>query len=195
MLWFPTPQEAKTPPKAKIYASFKEKDKVDIEISEDIYHSLRALEDWKNAIIVDSGGRILFEGKRREIREFVHVYPKQKKDDEYMLSSYLFWIEKEKRDAKWAEYYPTISQDKKDEVWSVIYSRWGKTYSTSAYSAWYKAYFKGMFKVLSLELAWWKDWISSKDWIIPTWIPHLEIPEMYGNVEMYRSQKSKQTLE
>lgn len=62
-------------------------------------------------------------GKRREIREFRFVYPKDDgTPDEYKLYSIEYNKEKEKRDKFYKEL--KLSDDEKDTVWSIIMARW-----------------------------------------------------------------------
>ncbi len=83
-----------------------------------------------------------------------------------------------------------MSPAQRDEVWSIIIARWGKTYDLarkqSFGDAW-KAYFRGMYQIIALELAGYKDGISSKEGVLNSWEGKYEIPEMYKNAEMYRN--------
>lgn len=183
MTWFPTPIQH------KIYCVFKDKDKTDIEIPEKTYNDVRSYADNDTMCIEDSKGRILFEGKRREIREFKHVYPKDTSGipDEYKIYSAEYNIEKVKRDKFYKDL--KLTEDEKDTVWSIIMARWWNTYKDAKewqYGGAWKSYFKWMFKIIALEIKGYKDKISSKEWIITKWTDEFEIPEMYDNLHMYR---------
>ncbi len=183
MSWFEIPNSH------KIYCVFKDKDKEDIEITEEICNYLRSLDERDNVTITGKNGRIAFEGKRREIREFKHVYPKDNTwiPDEYKIYSAEYNIEKVKRD----KFYKglKLTEEEQDTVWSIIMARWGNTYKEAKewqYGGAWKSYFKWMFKIIALELKWYKDKISSKEWIINKWTKEFEIPDMYDNLPMYR---------
>ncbi len=181
-----------------IHCVFREKDKEDIKIPDSIYESIKDAWDNANIELKDDKWRIQFYWKRREIREFRFTYPKDNSwiPDEYKIYSAEYKIEKEKRNKFWDEYSPKMTQDQKDSVWSIIMARWWNTYKEAKewqYGGAWKAYFKWMFKIIALELAWHKDKISSKNWIIAnwskdpeTWLSGWEIPEMYDNLPMYR---------
>ena len=171
-----------------IHCVFKDKDKEDIKLTQATYDAIKDAWDNANIEIIDEKWRIQFQGKRREIREFRFVYPKEDSTpDEYRIYSAEYNIEKEKRD----KFYKglKLTDDEKDTVWSIIMARWWKTYKEARewqYSIAWRAYFKWMFKIIALELKGYKDKISSKEWIIQKWTSELEIPEMYDNLSMYR---------
>ncbi len=179
-----------TPNSHKIFCVFRDNKRWDIQVSEELYNQFR--EQWDNTMVTiqDKQWRILFEGKRREISEFRHEYPKtDDTPDEYKLYSAEYLVEKEKRNKFWKKHYAKMTQEQKDEVWSIIFARWWKTYKETKEENWWdswKAYFRGMFQIIALELAGYKDKISSKDWIISTWVNNFEIPEMYWNTQVYR---------
>ena len=183
MAWFPTPIQH------RIYCVFRDNDKADIEISEDLYNIIRAQTDSAIVTIEDKKWRILFEGKRKEITEFKHIYPKEDKTpDEYKLYSAEFKQEKEKRTKFFASL--RMDEDQKDTVWSIILSRWGKTYSAASKEEWWwawKSFFRWMFEIITLEKNGYRDKISSKDWIIKKWKGELELPDIFENVEAYRT--------
>ena len=181
MTWFPTPISH------KIFCSFRDNQKADVEISEDTYNSIREL--WPNALVtIESKWKIQFEWNRREIQEFKHIYPNEDtKPDEYKLYSAEYLIEKEKRN----KFYKSLklSKDETDIIRSIILARWGKSYKGAKWEEWWdswKAYFKWMFPIIALERNGYKDKISSKEWIINKWKKELEIPEMFENLEVYR---------
>lgn len=105
------------------------------------------------------------------------------------LNSYTYGIVKKKRDEVWKTHYEKMTRDEKDEVWSIIYARWGKSYeagkSLGIGRAW-QSYFKWMFQIIAFEVVGYKDLISSTEWIITKWSRDMEMPEVYGNVELYR---------
>lgn len=171
-----------------IYCVFKERDKEDVKLTQATYEAVKDAWDNANIEITDEKWRVQFMWKRREIREFRFVYPKEDETpDEYKLYSIEYNKEKEKRD----KFYKSLklTDDEKDTVWSIIMARWWKTYKGAKewqYGGAWKAYFRGMFKIIALELKGYKDKISSKEWIIQKWSNEFEIPEMYDNLPMYR---------
>lgn len=171
-----------------IHCVFREKDKEDIKITDKIYEEIKDAWDNHNIELKDDRGRIQFFWKRREIREFRFTYPKHDTTpDEYKIYSAEFKIEKEKRDKFYREL--KLTEDEKDTVWSIIMARWWKTYKGAKkwqYGGAWKAYFRGMFKIIALELKGYKDKISDKEGIIQKWSKEFEIPEMYDNLPMYR---------
>lgn len=177
-----------TPNSHKIYCVFRDNQRADIQVSEELYNQFREQGDNTMVTIQDSKWRILFEGKRREIQEFKHIYPREDTTpDEYKLYSAEYLIEKEKRN----KFYKSLklSQDETDIIRSIILARWGKSYKGAKSEEWglsWKAYFKWMFEIIALEKQGYKDKISSKEWIIKQWKTCLEIPEMFENLEVYR---------
>lgn len=171
-----------------IHCVFKEKEKEDIKIKDETYEAIKEASDNANIELKDEKGRVQFFGKRREIREFRFTYQKEDSTpDEYKLYSIEYNKEKEKRDKFYKEL--KLTEDEKDTVWSIIMARWWKTYKDAKewqYGGAWRAYFRGMFKIIALELKWYKDKISSKEWIIQKWSSEFEIPEMYDNLPMYR---------
>lgn len=184
-----------------IHCVFKDKDKEDIKLTDKTYDTIKDAWDNANIEIIDEKWRIQFQGKRREIREFRFVYPKEDSTpDEYKLYSIEYNKEKDKRDAFYKNLKPT--EEEQDIVWSMIFAKWGKTYlnDDTRRSAW-KAYFRWMFKILMLELKGYKDKISSNTPIMKLWqnkIPYdnwqpqkeLEMHELWQNVEEYRKFKA-----
>lgn len=175
---------------ARIFCVFKDKSMSDLEISQDVYDRIHNAPFHEPVVTYDKKGRITFDGKRGEIVWFKHVYPTEKKVDEYTLNSQVYQSEKAKRDEFWKKHHEKMTQEQKDETWSIIYARWWTSYQAGIKSGhWesWKAYFRSMFPIIALELAGYKDKISSTTgWVIAWWTSQFEIPEVYGNTELYR---------
>ncbi len=182
MTWFPDPIVA------RIYCTFKERSMADLEIPQDTYEQIRGLHYHNPVMIQDKSGRILFDGKRWEITGFKHVYPEKKGIDTYTMNSHVYGLEKIRRDAFWAKHKPTMTKEMTEETWSIIYARWGKSYQAWCEKgnrmAW-KSFFRGMFQIVALELAGYRDKISAPKWIVAIWIDNLEIPDVYWNLPLY----------
>lgn len=183
MTWFDVPT-----PWAKIFAVMK--DKSQIQIKKERYEEIKSL-GWHSVITLENDkGHILFEWRRSEIERFQHVYPEEKKEDTYMINSQVYKQEKAKRDAFWKWYHEKMTQEQKDETWSIIYSRWGKSYKLEVdigHGLSWKSYFRWMFPIISLELCGYRDKLSSENWIIAEWIPNMELPELYGDTDKFRN--------
>lgn len=175
----------------RIYCVFKDKTLPDAEITKEEYEIIRNMSFRDDVRLHDRQGRILFDWKRWEIIRFTHMYPRDASKDEYMMNSQIYQREKAKRNEFWNENFKKMTQDQKDEVWSIIYARWGKTYKLGHTERW-KRYFATMFPIIALELMGYKDKLSSQiGWVINTWAQNLEIPDMFGDINLFRNAMSK----